>query len=201
MPPDLSRPFCCEKCFKIEEEKEKTLTSSLGRVFNIFSTGEWVCVDCGVVQKKEFVEKAIKMEKEIEEEGIGSVDEVLEKINRKLLHPTHFQFFWSLYEIVNGLDRDDSMFARESVFIWGVLVQNMVVVLPRWHHEVVVFYDRLAQGLVLDGRVEEAKKVYGKAWEMSCVVSGKDMPSTLEIKKLFDDPPKNKQELIDRYNR
>ena len=78
-------------------------------------------------------------------------------------------------------------------------ILDSCIVVPKIHHEKVIFYDRVAQLAVLHGEVDFAKEYFIKAYEASCLSCGKNSSLSLKLKFLMQNTPNNVEELQKYY--
>jgi SET and MYND domain-containing protein len=149
----------------------------------------------------------------------GNPPKSLEDIRRitqeeRVLHESHYLLFWALDEIalslaerarrLSTLNRSGLTDASRGPFQEALdamtstvrLLENM---LPAVHHEKSVYYDRLGQLAVAAGNVELAGQSYARAYEMSKLACGAEVPNTLKLLKIAEKVPQNVEELLEHY--
>ena len=88
---------------------------------------------------------------------------------------------------------------RTSVEALQRCLSAMALALPRVHHELVIFNDRLGQVAVGAGERELARQAFARAWECSCAASGAASPATRRVKGLAERVPADLAELRRRH--
>lgn len=160
---------------------------------------EFKCADCGRVasaQERSAMEAA---EQTLMDEGFPeTLAEVDAVVARGLLHERHYLLFWALdamgCELLEHAQAQQHRRA-EIAPVWTRIISSVDAVVPGAHHEKTIYYDNLAQALVVLGDLEGAKRAYAAAWQQSCMVSGGDCEPTRKLKALADSPPRSMDEL------
>ena len=131
--------------------------------------------------------------------------------SEQLLHDTHYLRYWALDTRAHDLLEK----AKEESFVNNLvnaytcynnalevlleMERLLLLVLPEYHHEKVIHYDKLAQTCVALGNTHKAKEYFALSYQHSCMVSGAETPPTLAIRQLMLDPPSSTKELYRRY--
>lgn len=160
---------------------------------------EWKCSDCGRVASPQERQAMEQEEQTLMDDGfpetLAQVDAV---VARGLLHERHYLLFWALDAM--GCDLLETaqfqLHRRDEIAqIWTRIIASMNAVVPGAHHEKTIYYDNLAQVHVVLGDVAGAAQAYAAAYEMSCVVSGRDCEPTHKLRALMENPPRSTDEL------
>lgn len=212
--PDKKRAFICNKCHNgvicpismcasIEENHTFSPCSSCGNSSDL--AYRTICIE------KEDTYKNEPPKSLLEARNISTVE--------KILHETHYLIFWACDDLAmlfasraralagnsNGNKGSGDVVIesrqcyREALDAMCETERLLDIMLPPVHHEKVVYYDRLGQLAVAAGEMEFSNSYFKKAYEMSRLASGNNTPSTLQIKLLIDNPPKDLQQLIKHY--
>jgi len=166
---------------------------------------QWKCQDCSYKPPEMLVNRFIEIEEKIKSISLLTVDDINRIIQLYPIHETHYLVFWALSEIVKELTSlkiiDDNKIPKGYLQrLWLFLIDSLNIVLSLYHREKVIYHDLLAQVEICDGNIENAKREYEKAYQISCIVSGIDIPTTLIIKDLYNNTPKSVYEMRQRYN-
>jgi len=166
---------------------------------------EWMCLDCSYRPPEMLVNRYMDFEDRIKSLSLLTVDDITKVLQIFPIHESHYLIFWALSEIACELT-SNKILEIEMIpkgflnKIWQFLISCLDTVLPYPHREKVIYYDLLAQIEISDGKINEAKKAYGLAYDMSCIVSGELTPTTLDIKDFFERTPTNVSEMRKRYD-
>jgi len=173
-----------------------------------FGTGDgkgakWQCLICSHQLVVDEIRACVESEAAMKDAEANSIEELEELVDNSLMHPTHHQVFWCLEEVAQSLVLPDEGQQAGEVDLTNKIWQNILfcveTVLPQYHHEKIIYFDRLAQTKISMGNIEGARIAYQQAFEMSTTCCGADHPSTLQIKLLSENPPKTMQELLLAY--
>lgn len=218
--PDLKRAFVCNKC-------PTGAVFPIGVGLNqegdcLFST----CETCGSPPDLNYRKLCLQKEEECESNPPMSLEEIanITTVQRVLLE-SHHLIFWAsddlamrlatkarsqgatLNETANNSKgaadaaNKSNLCYREALVAMNHTVRLLEVMLPPVHQEKVLYYDRLGQLAVAAGEHEIATVNFQKAHEMSCVACGENHPSTLQIRELLLQSPRNLTDLMLHYSR
>jgi hypothetical protein len=134
--------------------------------------------------------------------------------DERVLHEGHYLLFWALDEIamslaerarrLSSLSRSEPIDTtrvafQEALDSMTATVRLLEIMLPHVHHEKSVYYDRLGQLAVAAGNVDLAGKSYQRAYEMSKLACGAEVPNTLKLLRLAEKVPQTVEELLEHY--
>lgn len=169
---------------------------------------EWRCQACGKVADATEHTRILAAEQDVLENGFPeSLDEVDAVVRRGVLHERHYLLFWALDNIgceaaaTTAFQAASEMaqHRRALAQVWERIIAYMNVVVPTAHHEKTIYYDNLAQVQVVLGDLAAASQAYARAYDISCVVSGRDCTPTRKLQRLMEKPPQTAEELRQLY--
>lgn len=205
--PDTCRSFQCQQergcsggiVWPYPKRCEETLVSPEDLEF------DWRCGACNQAASKAHVAKFLAAEQHLLDGGFPeSLEEVDAVVSEGVLHERHYLLFWALDSI--GCEAaaliaflSDEEHHRSLTQTWERIIKCMNIVVPSAHHEKTIYYDNLAQVRVILGDLAGAKQAYTDAYEIACVVSGKDCIPTEKLRKLMENPPQTAAQLREIY--
>jgi len=89
---------------------------------------------------------------------------------------------------------------QRAAHVWRRIIKCAESVLPQYHPDKTNFLDSLAQVLVAGKDIAGAQKVWKQAWELSCIVAGRETKQTLQLKRLYKKTPHSVEELMFHYD-
>lgn len=199
--PDVCRSFRCPAgCVGVVWPYPKPMNQDATQQTLEF---EWKCNGCGKICSEEESDAFEDAEQNLLDEGFPeSVEEVDALIQQGVFHPHHYLLFWALDTIGCDAVAQNSFQPRDGhhlASIWERIITSMNAVVPYAHHEKTIYYDNLAQVQIVLGDRTRAYEAYKQAYEISCLVSGRDCEPTHKLLKLMQNPPQNAQELRQIY--
>jgi len=146
-----------------------------------------------------------------DEDDLGGGDEIpppFDRITRLLsqpapsLHRSHHLIFWTLDFYARSCAADsDEDFARESIPIFQELISLLEQYLHPLtvHDQLVVYWDYLAQVLVVTGDISRARTCFQRALDLSRTLNGYNHHSTLDLREMVEHTPGSREELLMKY--
>jgi hypothetical protein len=195
--PDFHRSFVCALCKR-------------GVVFAY----EWRCKQCLHIFGLQNIEKYLKMESDLIETGSCAYDSVSEihcVIENSVLSKYHYVFFWAYSDLAERLNYKALSIAevdkgtkraitRQALLAMRSAMILLNSVLPEYHHERIIQFDRLGQLAVAANDKKRAKFAFMQAYLQSYVIHGTLHKATSSLYHLYLNVPNTVSELIRVYS-
>ncbi|OQR96861.1 hypothetical protein ACHHYP_13200 [Achlya hypogyna] len=185
--PDFARAFKCKD------------TACTGIVHP--TKGVFACTGCGATWSPEEISE-VEMHEVSAVDELGDIETLAELdgvIAQSPLHKFHYVFYLAI-EALSSVSMDDEELPQtEAAKIYRRVLECLNYVVPYPHDLKTQHYDHLAQTLIGAGDINGATEAYEKAYEMSCLCSGKDFEESLLYKSLMENTPTNREEMIAAY--
>ena len=157
----------------------------------------WQCLQCNTLISREQKDIYIKSENEFLDTEFESLDHVLSLRNESLLHHSHYAIFYAIDNFTTQYfeigEYDEALKGMKEIIAF--LDKHS----PGYHHEKVLYLDKLGQLAVRCDDHKLAVDAFRRAYEMSCCACGREAPITLKQKDMFENPPLSIADLLSRY--
>ena len=172
-----------------------------------------MCAACQVPLSADQRMACIACEKRLEDASLTHMEDMDQVLQENILHETHYLIFLSLddmsmaaaeeAQVEYGQTKRELLTTALMTLRRAIDIMDRVnnIPIPKYHHEKIIYYDRLGQLSVAVGDVAMAKEYFSKAHLMSCSCCGDHTPLTLKLRILATDTPENTEQLVEHYNR
>jgi SET and MYND domain-containing protein len=189
--PDIRRSFNCLVC------PDGLVCPSSYDPMTDQSSLPWVCLNCQQPVSPERCYQLVEYENRFIDSEFESLDQVFAVRAEGVMHPSHYALFWAIEGLASqyaetGLITQALSGMREAV----AMLNNF---LPGYHHEKVLYLDKLGQLAVSAGDIAFANEAFRQAYEMSVVACGSDVPLTMKLRALYENTPQNVEALKMHY--
>lgn len=192
--PDIRRSFRCTACADglVCSSSYEPTAAVAGEI-----TVSWGCLSCGHVLTIDSCYRLVEYENRFIDSEFDSLDQVLAVKAEGIFHPSHYALFWA----IEGLSSQYAEIGRVDQAMVGMLevVQMLDTYLPGCHHEKVLYLDKLGQLAVSAGDILLANESFRRAYEMSVVACGREVPLTMKLRSLYEKTPQTVSELKVHY--
>ncbi|KDO30484.1 hypothetical protein SPRG_04387 [Saprolegnia parasitica CBS 223.65] len=165
------------------------------------TNGAFVCTTCNYTFSADETAD-VEMHEIADVDEIGDVETLTELdgvIAASPLHKYHYVFYLAIEALSSVSMDDDELPETEAAKIYNRVLECLNYVVPYPHDLKTQHYDHLAQTLIGAGDINGATEAYEKAYEMSCLCSGKDFEESVLYKKLAENTPTNREEMMAAY--
>ena len=192
--PDSRRKFMCEHCgtgsicpppYRVDQLDDRVIEQ------------KWSCLQCSIEMSSEKCESLVEYENSWMDTEFESLDHILSRRNEQIMHQSHYLVFWALSDITSQyLECGNYIEAKRGMLETIALLDDCV---QGFHHEKVLYLDKLGQIAVRLGEHELAKNSFRRAYEMSIGACGVSTPITLKQKDMYENTPLTVEDLMTRY--
>lgn len=189
--PDIRRAFCCTVC-----PDGLVCPSSYDPSTEQLSL-PWICLSCQQPASPERCFQLVEYENRFIDSEFESLDQVFAARAEGVMHPSHYALFWA----IEGLTSQYAETGQITKALSGMreVVGMLNTFLPGYHHEKVLYLDKLGQLAVSAGDIAFANEAFRQAYEMSVIACGSDVPLTIMLRTLYENTPHSVEALKMHY--